>query len=166
MTTTPEDLLTELFRQIGALGREIDDSADPQAAAARTAQSLARLRAAIDDLDAGEDGRAALAQTAAAIERMRAELASDGADPAALDGLSAALGSGDGADAGRAIDAQTGGAFSRYRADNEARALNEIGAAARANADRSARQVKPDLDLGAVMKRAGPRADGAREDEP
>lgn len=149
MGKTPEDVIGELFRQIGALGLELDRSDDPRAAAERVARSLEALRAQLADLDAGEDAESAFARAAAAIERMRAEMKTAGADDAPLAHLEDALARGSGADdAARALDERTSGAFSRFRAANEARAMEAIKRDARANAERGARQVKPNLDLG------------------
>lgn len=164
MGKTPEDVIGELFRQIGALGRELDRSDDPQAAAERVAVSLEALRAQLAGLDAGQDAEAAFVRATAAIARMRDELQAAGADDAPLADLEDALARGGSAEAAaRALDERTGGAFSRYRAANEARALEAIKRDARANAERGARQVKPDLDLGDTF--APGAADAAGEDE-
>lgn len=147
-------MIAELFAQISALGRQIDASDDPQAAAAQMAQSLAQLRESIAAMDAGEDAEAAFAQVTAAIEQMREELKKAGVNDATLAGLEETLRQSKGADEmAQSLDKQTAGAFSRYRAANEVKAMDEIRKAAQANAEQSAKQVKPNMDFSDVMKR-------------
>lgn len=163
MSKTPTDMIAEMFKQIGALGRQIDASDDPQAAAAHVAQSLEQLRDVIAQIDAGEDAQAALAQATAAIEEMREELQKAGVDGDALaNALTPTLshpstGSGEreqsADEMAQSLDEQTAGAFSRYRAANEAKAMEGIRKNAQANAEQSAKQVKPNLDFSDVTKR-------------
>ena len=155
MSKTPADMIAELFKQIGALGRQIDASANPQAAATQVAQSLEQLRAMIAEMDAGEDAEAALTQAAAAIAQMREGLKGAGVEDETLVELEDALKRDKSAgETVQSLDAQTDGAFSRYRAENEAKAMDEIRKEAQANAQRSAKQVKPTLDFSDVTKRA------------
>lgn len=151
MSKTSADMIAELFKQIGALGKQIDASADPQAAAAQVAQSLAQLRDVIVQMDAGDDAEAAFAQVAAAIKQMREELKKAGVDGDEIaDDLTQAL-----TPTLSQGERELGGAFSRYRATNEAKAMDEIRKNAQAHAEQSARQVKPNLDFGDVTKRDG-----------
>lgn len=166
MSKTSADMIAELFQQIGALGRQIDQSADPQVAASQVAQSLEALRAMIDGMDAGEDAAAAFAQATAAIEQMREGLKDAGVDGDAFandlsQALTPALSQADQGERG------LGGAFSRFRAANEAKVMDDIREAAKANAEQSARQVKPDLDFSAVLKQNLPdeKNEGTQEDE-
>lgn len=165
MSKTPSDMIAELFAQIGALGKQIDASADPPAAAAQVAQSLEQLRAVIEQMDAGDDAEAAFAQATAAIEQMRATLGNAGAENETWADLESTLKLDKSADEmAQSLDEQTAGAFSRYRAANEERAMDEIRQSAQVNAERSAKQVKPNLDFSDVTKRDGDNKD-TKEDE-
>ena len=163
MSKTPADMIAELFAQIGALGKQIDQSADPQAAAAQVAQSLEQLRAVIAAMDAGDDAEMAFAQATAAIAQAREALGTAGGEDKALADLENTLKQDKSADEmAQSLDEQTAGAFSRYRAANEAKAMEEIRQNAKANAEKGAQQVKPNLDFSDVTKREG---ESKQEDE-
>lgn len=150
-----DQLMAALLEQIHLLGKQVEKSDDPQAASEQVAQSLAQLREVIASMDAGEDAEAAFAQAAAAIAQMRETLGSvvDGEDETLAD-LESTLKQGKSADEmAQSLDDLTAGAFSRYRAANEERAMNEIKQNAQANAERSAKQVKPNLDFSDATRR-------------
>lgn len=160
MSKTPEEMLTELLAQIAALGRQAEQSADPDVAAAIVAQSLHKLRDSVAAMDGGDDAGAALAGATSALASLGEELKAAGVDGARLAVLEKALASGDVA---RAMDTETDGAFSRFRADREALAMEAIRRDARANADRSARQIQPDLDFASRLPRPGRGAADTKE---
>lgn len=149
-----DQLMAALLEQIHLLGKQVEKSDDPQAASEQVAQSLAQLREVIASMDAGEDAEAAFAQAAAAIAQMRETLGSAGGEDETLADLESTLKQGKSADEmAQSLDDLTAGAFSRYRAANEERAMNEIKQNAQANAERSAKQVKPNLDFSDATRR-------------
>ncbi len=147
-------MIAELFKQIDALGKQIDASADPPAAAAQAAQSLEQLRAVIAQMDAGDDAEASFVQASAALKQMREAVGNAGAEDVTLVDFESTLRQDKSADEmAQSLDEQTAGAFSRYRAANEAKAMDDVRKAAQAHAEQSARQVKPNLDFSDVTKR-------------